>query len=106
MRQICRWLRACLNSLGCDPERFEIVDGFDAVMVALRSFPPRVCSLQEFYPGIFPQEEEEEVSLLPLNAELMYTPGKKRPFGDNIQSAEQFTALAQAGWAIDERIQK
>jgi len=95
-----RWLVAAARSLGVTVENLDISECVDLVFCALKSFPPRVCPIQEFYPNIFVLEEQEE-----LSSSLSYDPKSKTPFG-SVRSAEQFERLAGAGWAVDHRKKK
>ncbi len=75
------------------------------VFSALRCSTPRACTLQDFYPGIFPPEEgeEEEFQRRPLTSGVKMDSKNKQFLGGNIQSAEQYEMLAKMGLAVDKR---
>lgn len=65
------------------------------MIAAMSCFPPRACSLQDFYPKLFPKQEKKNT----LDVGLTMRQGQKRIFGNSIKSAEQFEMLVGAGYA-------
>ena len=53
-------MSAALRSLGMDSEHLDIVQGCDVVACNLRSPMPQICSIQDFFPGLFPKKEKEK----------------------------------------------
>lgn len=53
---LVRWIIAAVRSLGHSTDDLDIIEGLDITLCALRSMPPRVCAVTEFYAGIFDQE--------------------------------------------------
>ena len=76
------------------------------VFVALNAFPPRVCSIVDFYGGLFEKEPAPAAARNELESGLKLNPGQRQIFGGNIQSAEQFDLLAKAGYIRDLRKKK
>jgi hypothetical protein len=77
-------------------------------MCAIKTIPPRIASLQDFYPGKFPKkiEPENDMRLTPRSAGLKMNQGSKQIFGGNLQTSQQLEMLAHAGFAVDKRKKK
>ncbi len=86
-------------SLGCDVENIDILDGIDVVFCDQRSQAPKICSLTDFYPGIFPPGEKAKPK---LEGGVKMDRGKVR----GVRSAEQFKVLAKTGLVRDLRKKK
>lgn len=97
-----RWLRVSLRILGCNLEDLNIDEGAEIAIAAIRAPSSIICSLTDFYQGIFPPEEEEEKER-PLEPGFKVNTKSKKFLGDNIQSAEQYKMLAKMGLATDKR---
>lgn len=95
--KVVRWVVACVRSLGCDPEDLDLVEGLDVACAALLSFPPRICSLGDFFPELAPRGKPDRNENF---KGVVYHPEERYPFGsDGLGSAEYFEQLARAGFA-------
>jgi hypothetical protein len=94
-----------LRALGCGLDNVDVVEGFEVVNVSMRSGIPQICTVQDFYPGIFPKKEEQTLvdGVKSLEPGLKHNHKSRMPLGDNIQTAEQYELLAKMGLVVDKR---
>lgn len=93
---------ACLWNLGINPELLDIDEAIDILFCAMRCFPPKICSIQDFYQGIFPPEDTEK-KLKDNKISFKQQGNKPFPFGNSISTAAEYTALAKTGLVVDNR---
>ncbi len=96
---------AALRSLSLDVSKLNINEGMDIVIVSLNCFPPKICSIIEFYPHLKERferlkKEEERVSERTSQIEMNTSHGKGSLFKQKIRTSEQMEHLVKMGYAV------